>query len=123
MEDFDPSNQMFPCPAIIALIGNPPPPDSLPHLALLEKIERDEGPVSRDEMPLLLLFKDILDSSWGLDTKPLATYALGSSRLILCEDGIWELNDARDHIRYLGHDNIWEPTGWLMAECEDSGEE
>ncbi|RPA82267.1 hypothetical protein BJ508DRAFT_325539 [Ascobolus immersus RN42] len=93
------------CPGLNAFLGTPPDPGRvLPHLAILKEIEQREGPINREEPGMLAAWKEILEGYWGLITTPLATYALGRTLLILCEDGIYQVDEMNDHVRYWGGD-------------------
>ncbi|RPA81337.1 hypothetical protein BJ508DRAFT_346125 [Ascobolus immersus RN42] len=112
--------QMFSnCPGLQTFHGNPPAPDRiLPHLAILAEIEAAEGTQALREEPASLEgWREIMEAYWGLVTVPLAQYAFGRSELILCEDGIYEVDEHEDYIRYWGGDEEGlERNEWIFAQ-------
>lgn len=96
----------------------------LPHLTLLTKIQQRDGIVAiKDDPPLLLGFQDLLRSYWEINVEPLATYSLGRTVLVLAIEGIWQLNEEQDRIRYRGRQGEMVNEGWVNAVLDNSDDD
>lgn len=100
--------------------------DSLPHQTVLAQIkENDEGWVERipEEIVYLEGYKDTLLVYWRIEASVRAVYTLCSDRrtkLVLCDEGVFEMNEAEDHIRFRGRNDKMETGDWLCSIADAS---
>ncbi|RPA78397.1 hypothetical protein BJ508DRAFT_309327 [Ascobolus immersus RN42] len=98
--------------------------EAVPHLVLIALIEEKDGPVTKMVSPMLDLWEDILRGFWDLEKKPLAIYCTQyHNRLIVCEDGVYEVDETREYIRFRGSNEILEEHEWILTDPVDSDDE
>lgn len=90
------------------------PPQPHAHLGVLEQIkQKDASTLKRAESPELESYRQILEDYWGIIARPVATYTLKRSCLVVCEEGVYELNESYEHCRYRGKDDVMEDGEWI----------
>ncbi|RPA81366.1 hypothetical protein BJ508DRAFT_326491 [Ascobolus immersus RN42] len=71
------------------------------HSVILDSLAQ-EGPLRWEPSVPLAGLKDILESYWGIKATPIAGYTLEDSWLVLCKEGVWQMEDTQEYCRFRG---------------------
>ncbi|RPA81338.1 hypothetical protein BJ508DRAFT_414783 [Ascobolus immersus RN42] len=90
------------------------------HRGVLAEIEGMEGPIERQELTHMsrLRWRELMMDKWGIQVYPLVQFRFGGgrSRLLLCEEGVYEVDEADLFVRYRGRDGEGMVLGeWLVT--------
>ncbi|RPA78118.1 hypothetical protein BJ508DRAFT_309478 [Ascobolus immersus RN42] len=102
-----------------------------PHGSVIEAITAsDDFKVRRDRQPPLKDYRNWFKVYWDIIANPLATYSLspGRSTLVVCDEGVWEINEDIDYCRFRGKEDHLEDGPWIyydhyLSRNEDEEEE
>lgn len=71
---------------------------------------------------MLGLWREILDANWAIKDEPLAVYRLkGGGRLVLCGNGLYEIDETREYMRFSGKEGRLEMSEWIRPSIENDG--
>ncbi|RPA80141.1 hypothetical protein BJ508DRAFT_347357 [Ascobolus immersus RN42] len=99
-----------------------PPTGPLPHQPLISQIAEMAGNLRRHDYPFLVGTQDMIEDYWGLKVTPLAIYSWDYSTVVLCREGVWQLEDQDEGIRYLGKDDELVFGPWVAADFRSDSE-
>ncbi|RPA78115.1 hypothetical protein BJ508DRAFT_329501 [Ascobolus immersus RN42] len=85
-----------------------------PHNGVIDAINAsgDHKP-DRDRQPPLKDYCNWFKVYWDITAHPLATYLLGRNTLVVCEEGVWEINEDIDYCRFRGKEDHLEDGPWI----------
>jgi hypothetical protein len=86
-----------------------------PHSAVVDQIVAREGRAIWRPQASLSDHRGTLKSYWNINANPVASYVLGSTTLVVCQEGVYQLDESGDYCRWRGRENQMESGPWEFS--------